>query len=148
MERIRKKSGGVLTAHAVVSAATRADSPLHKHFEWDDDIAADKFRLEQGRHLFRCARVKVEGAGQEAPTLVRVYINPMNDGLYHTVAEVMGSDDLREQALRKVMMELRAMQTRNAEFQQLFEVLAKAEQEVEGLRTERSPDPQTVGLAT
>ena len=38
---------GQLTPQAVVNSAREAGSPLHKYFEWDNGIAAEKFRIGQ-----------------------------------------------------------------------------------------------------
>lgn len=42
-----------LTASSVVKAASDPDSPLHKHFTWDDTQAAKAHRLQQARTLIR-----------------------------------------------------------------------------------------------
>lgn len=51
---------GRLTADEVVSAARDPASPLHRHFDWDNDVAADSWRIEQARRLIRGVKVIVE----------------------------------------------------------------------------------------
>ena len=43
LEEIRLKAGGELTPGAVVEAARTKRSALHKHFEWNDAVAAEAF---------------------------------------------------------------------------------------------------------
>jgi hypothetical protein len=42
-----------LTPEQVVEDARPKDSPTHRYFEWDDAIAAGKYRLSQAGHLLR-----------------------------------------------------------------------------------------------
>ena len=44
---------GRLTPSLVLSAAKDPQNPLHKHFEWDDSVAARKYRIDQARALIR-----------------------------------------------------------------------------------------------
>lgn len=48
-----------LTPSAVVEAARDAASPLHPLFEWDDDLAAEAYRLDQARAVIRTVLVTV-----------------------------------------------------------------------------------------
>ena len=48
-----------LTPDAVVEAARLRWSPLHDYFEWDNDIAAEKHRIAQARHLLNHIRVEI-----------------------------------------------------------------------------------------
>lgn len=69
LEDIRKKHGHI-TTRAVVERAKEPDNPLHRHFEWDDTVAADKHRLRQAGELNR----SIEIIHAEAPTIpARVY---------------------------------------------------------------------------
>lgn len=45
--------GKSLRPQHVVDAARPAESPLHAHFEWRDDIAAERYRIEQAKGLIR-----------------------------------------------------------------------------------------------
>ncbi len=138
LKKIHAKSG-VITAEAIVSAATRTTSPLHEHFQWDNDIAANKYRLEQARHLIRCIRVTMEQSDDLPAKLVRVYINPLNEGTYHTIVDVMSNDDLRNSALKKVLWEIKAMAAKNQEYEDLFGVLVEAEGKVQELVVTKPP---------
>jgi hypothetical protein len=50
---------GKLTAHDVVTDAKRPESPLHKHFEWDTQKAAEHHWLAQARALIRTVKVNI-----------------------------------------------------------------------------------------
>jgi hypothetical protein len=51
---------GELTAESVVAEASRASSPLHRYFEWDDTVAAREYRRVQARALIRRVTVVVD----------------------------------------------------------------------------------------
>lgn len=42
------------TPESVLEKARDENTELHKHFEWRDDVAAEKYRLQQARHLIVC----------------------------------------------------------------------------------------------
>lgn len=60
LAKLAKANGGILTPNAVVDDAKNPSSPLHDQFEWDNDVAAEKYRLEQARELIRKVRVDIE----------------------------------------------------------------------------------------
>lgn len=50
---------GRLTPERVLDDAKRPESPLHKHFQWDDQKAAEQHRLDQARDLIRTVKITV-----------------------------------------------------------------------------------------
>jgi len=65
---------GKLTASIVLEEARDPGHPLHSRFEWNDSVAAEKYRLEQARELIR--KVKIiykEATERDGPKSVRAY---------------------------------------------------------------------------
>lgn len=60
LERIRERDG-VLRASVVVREAEPDESPIHDKFTWDDEKAANEFRLIEARTLIRSVIVVNEG---------------------------------------------------------------------------------------
>lgn len=58
------EQGGV-TTRDVVDAARSKNSPLHKYFEWNDKVAADKFRLRQANDMLSAIRVRFVEDGEQ-----------------------------------------------------------------------------------
>lgn len=56
LEKIRKRDGAI-TPTAVVESARPEKSPIHKVFEWDDSIAAEKYRIDQANRMTRAVQV-------------------------------------------------------------------------------------------
>lgn len=69
LNRLADDLGGALSPRDVVDAAKNEASPLHPYFDWDDERAADHWRLEQARRLLR-----VRITYQPLPANVRVAI--------------------------------------------------------------------------
>lgn len=59
LDEIAARNGGVLLAEHVLRDAQDARHPLHDRFEWRDDVAAHRHRLDQARGLIRSVRVEV-----------------------------------------------------------------------------------------
>lgn len=51
--RLKNENGGVLTKNLILESATEEDSVLHSDFEWDDETAAQKHRLDQAGYMLR-----------------------------------------------------------------------------------------------
>ena len=65
-----------VTVSAVLQEAKKKRSPLHKHFQWDDTIAAQEFRKTQARHLIKEYVVVVE---ERPRKLVHIPFEPWTD---------------------------------------------------------------------
>ena len=74
LERIYN-TAGVLTPAAVVDDARPEDAPLHSHFEWDDSVAGEQYRLVQARQLIRSVKVTVQPQPEAEPVQVRAFHN-------------------------------------------------------------------------
>ena len=82
-----------LTAEATVAEAADPMHPLHRAFEWDDQIAGHEYRLAQARRLIARVKVVVDN------TPIRKFVNMRSTGSYEPVERVMSKDDLRAEAL-------------------------------------------------
>ena len=51
---------GQITPELVVEAAGDPASPLHKHFEWNNEIAGEQHRIDQARNLITSVKVQIE----------------------------------------------------------------------------------------
>ncbi len=53
---------GALTPALVVETASDPAHPLHSRFEWDDSVAAEKWRLEQASQLLRVVKLPADSS--------------------------------------------------------------------------------------
>jgi len=118
---------GLLTPATVLDAARPPESPLHSRFEWDDGIAAEKYRLAQASDLIRSVRVNFTTAtGVES---VRQFV-VSGPSTYSPIEEVAQDPISRELLLRQFERDWKTFQARYshlAEFlESIREVLAEA----------------------
>ena len=132
LERIRAKEGK-LTAPVVVEEARPEDAPLHPSFEWDDQIAAERYREDQARQIIRSVRVvKVveDGPGDRKVINVRKYVSVKPDGEsrhYLPAEDAMIREDLKQQLLKQVLAQLEGLKRRYAQLEELAEIFAHVE---------------------
>lgn len=94
---------GCLTPEAVVHyAAGHTDSALHEMFDWDDQDAAHKWRIEQARELIRSYRVvmQVEEREYKVPVYLRDPRAPGDKQGYVALRVVKCDDDLQRQVIQ------------------------------------------------
>ena len=65
---------GMLTPGLVVIAAENPGHELHDRFEWDDSIAAARYRLTQAAAIIRSVKVTVERGPDKDPIRVRAFV--------------------------------------------------------------------------
>jgi hypothetical protein len=106
---------GVIDPHRVLDLSRPVDAPLHGCFEWDDDIAAEKWRLEQSRNLIRSVEVVQSNAA--APTIG--FINVQSKGGYVSASAVRSRPDLYLEALRSYRSRLEAAGAQLARLEEL-----------------------------
>jgi len=88
LKRICDENGGVLRVEDVVDAARPHNSLLHRYFEWNDSVAAEKYRMEQARHLIKIIVVPmaVEDGGI---VTVPLYVHEEDGQGYTTIYDVL-----------------------------------------------------------
>jgi hypothetical protein len=102
VDRLAKLAGdGRLTPDQVVKDARKETSPLHGEFEWDDSVAAHKYRIEQARDLIAGHKVYIERRTYTitAPAYVRDPSAENGEQGYRSVASLKSDRDLAREAL-------------------------------------------------
>ena len=125
----------LVTAETVVEDAVRKRSPLHKHFEWDDSIASERYRLAQARNLINHLEVIViTERGKESTRAFHNVTVQFDDetegGIYAPISVVRQDQAMRSQVIRKAMAELRAWERRYKQYEDIFGPVIDAIDEV------------------
>ena len=105
-----------ITAEEVVERAKDPNSELHKCFEWDDKIAAEKYRLQQARVLI-CNLVFVEDDEENEP--VRVFHISTEKSIYKPTKLILQQPDEYQALLGRAKQELYAFQRKYKTLQEL-----------------------------
>lgn len=119
LEELRVEHSG-LTARVVVDDAKRPESPLHPEFEWDDEQAADEWRLHQARNIMN-AMIAVLGEGMEQPRETRAFVvvTENHQDRYTSVAVALTDPAFRQQVLARAFREFEALRRKYAELEEL-----------------------------
>lgn len=76
---------GFCSAEALVEHAKPKRSKLHPLFEWDDEVAGQKWRVSQARRLIRSIEVVVDGGGGSSePVTVSAFVHANPKGEHET----------------------------------------------------------------
>ena len=74
IRKLAEKHPQGITPEIVLREASKKSSPLHDHFDWDDTVAAQRWRMEQAAGLIRKIRVTYDTPEGKTIT-VRAYVN-------------------------------------------------------------------------
>lgn len=122
------ESKGMLTAKNLVDASRPIDAPLHPEFEWDDSIAAEKYRETQARTIINSLRVVVEEKEPE-----RVFCNiSRSDPTYMTIEKALSSADTRQTLLNQAFRELESFRYKYRQLQEMASVIEVIDSVLEG----------------
>lgn len=122
-----------LTPENLVNANRAENAPLHNEFEWNNDVAADKYRLHQARHIIACLCVKSEVSGTEAKQ-VRAFLKCNTNEPYYSVDVIVKSEDKYKAMLERALNELKAFQIKFSTLKELTPVF-NAIQKIKGDNT-------------
>lgn len=139
---ISAKAGGHLTPAAVVDAAKDRKSVLHRHFEWDDAVAANQFRLDQARSVIRA--IHVENADASSG-MARAFVSIREkDGTsYRSMEDVLASSDLQSRLLAKAEADLIAWEHRYQSLEEVCNLVRAARERLSAQRSRQSPESRT-----
>ena len=100
---------GKLDAKTLVDVSRPEDAPLHQEFEWDNDVAAERWRQHQGRNLIN-ALVMIPDDEEQNENIneVRVFfkVDSINREQYESTRVLIqtqgGKDALRDMARKEL----------------------------------------------
>ena len=122
------------TKKQIVDMARDENSEMHELFEWNDDVAAEKYREEQAGWILRHLKVTfIKGDSAEEKTEISTkipvrmfYGNPVEKSGFASIVKIMGNSDMYNALLERARMELRAFRNKYAmlkELETIFEMI-------------------------
>ena len=75
LQKLEQENGGV-TREAFLESARDENSEMHKLFEWDDTVAAEKYRLEQANKIIHSIQVTVVEEEEKPPVKLNLFTMP------------------------------------------------------------------------
>lgn len=110
---------GFVTPYMLVKRSEDVDAPLHPLFEWDDTVAAEKFRIEQGRGVLRNLVIVREETPDHDSVTVRAFVNvtlPDDEENKDTargwvsIGRALNDDTMRNELLISALLDIQAFE--------------------------------------
>jgi hypothetical protein len=123
-----ERTTGRVRPTSIVDAARSPRSLLHRYFEWDDDVAAERYRLKQAQSLVQAVVLVVEYEGRQIETRawssIRVKTPEWTGRVYMETSKAMDVPDLRAQLLGAALRDMKIFRARYAALREVADVLA------------------------
>jgi hypothetical protein len=122
---------GQLTPQAVVDEARPPDSELHNRFEWDDEVAGEKYRLVQARELIRSVTIEyappsADGAAKRVRAFSTVRKQDPERVGYQPTEELLEDDFSRKLLLKQCERDIAELQQRYGHLAEFADLIRRA----------------------
>lgn len=123
------KAHGVVTVPLVLERASDTKSKLHKYYEWDDGVAAKKYREQQAYQMIQTSKFVVYLTQAKAPpeasakgTEVRRLVSAFRGEGFRMRNEALGDKDARQVIVERKLAELRSWCRSTVDISELGEI--------------------------
>lgn len=110
------------TPQNILEAAKNPDSELHKCFTWDNDTAAEKWRLHEARQVV-CSLMIADKNNNQEPTNIRI-LHKTDSGGYKPIQFIVQHQSEYRQLLQRAFEELEAFKKKYASLSELETIIA------------------------
>jgi hypothetical protein len=114
--------GDDVTPQQIVEYAKDENTELHKCFTWDNNVAAEKWRLQEARQIVVCLRITKEENEVKTNTPIRVFYKTDDDGGYKPTQVIVKNADEYEKLLNRVTNELKTFRNKHKNLIEFEEV--------------------------
>lgn len=122
--------GESATPAQIVDKARDGSTELHKCFEWCDDVAAEKYRLQQARQVV-CHLVIRETIRKDRPP-IRFMLQAKNGDGYEPTKIIYKDPGKYQALLESVLRELVAIRNKHSNLSELEEVFSAIDDVMQG----------------
>jgi hypothetical protein len=130
LEDIARNHDNRLRPEDVLNEARKRNHPLHRHFIWDNDKAAELYRIDQARALIRS--VKIIAAEEVNQAAGRAYHSIQDNGRsYRSASEIKSSVSLQLSLYLAALRDLKAWEKRYRSIAHICELVGVAREELE-----------------
>lgn len=126
-EHLEEEEGGV-TRYNFLEFSRPEDSVTHSLFEWNDEVAAEKYRLRQSSSIIHSLRISYINQDREE-VKVNAFVNtsaPKEKPKYESIEDALSDLGKREIILNRIKGELDAFIMRNKHIEELADILISA----------------------
>lgn len=121
-----------ITSANLLEASRPEEAPTHKLFEWDDTIAAEKYRLQQAKNVIIAIKVEVDYG---EPVTAFVNVRPKAPGVtavYQPIDIAFSDENKAKTILQNAIAELKSFERKYAVLTELSGVFAEIRKLSEG----------------
>lgn len=108
VEKLCKEHGvDEITPATLVDASRPADAPLHRCFEWDKDVASQKWNEHQARHILHSIVIVSYVGEKQEPKRSVAYVsvtNPEGNRVYTPMAKAMSVEEQAEEVVANALV--------------------------------------------
>lgn len=122
LERVRTKCG--LTSRTILDESRPSSAKLHKEFTWEDEKAAEQWRLKEAGDLLNVLQVVYEHGPVEPQRAIVIQERVEKENHYAPVHEVLQRQSSRDAHILVLLRDLQAMRRRFALVSELSHVVA------------------------
>lgn len=137
LAKIAADGNGELTPRAVVEIARNPRHIMHRHFEWDDQKAAEAYRVDQARLVIRSIHVE-DGDSADGHVVAFISISDKGGTSYRTIAAVKNSADLQARVLAQAERDLEAFQRRYHALEEVCQIIRDAQAAIQQKRAKET----------
>lgn len=113
-----------LNSQAVLDyARMHPDSELHGAFEWDDSVAAEKYRISQASHIITNIRVNIIHDKKRNTKPIRAFVQKGKNQNYEPIEVFVKDTDKYHILLEKAYRELNDVKNRYADLTEIQDIL-------------------------
>ena len=128
---------GTVTSKALLDASRPEDAPTHKLFEWDDSVAAERYRLQQATTTINSIEVQIVNEKTGTATAQAAFVNivekrPAKSGAFVPIDIALSNEAMRDTILGNALRELSAFRRKYSQLNELtaiFDEITKVEQQ-------------------
>lgn len=130
-ESLRKSEG--LSPRSLVEASRPDGTVFHGEFEWNDEKAAEEYRINQASHIIRSFVIvheapKTDEKAEPQTIEVRAYLPTHNKeeesrGTYESLDVIVRDDNMRMRMMKDCLSEIKWVQSKYRKLQDIVEML-------------------------
>jgi hypothetical protein len=125
-ERLSNTEEG-LTARTLLDANRPKNAPLHNEYEWNDETAADNWRLHQSRHFINSIAI-IATTSEDVETPVRAFHITTSESKYEPITAIIKEPDKYAALLKSAKAELMSFKNKYNTLRELTPVLKAIEE--------------------
>ena len=111
--------GDEATPAQILEKGRSEDTELHKCFEWNDSVAAEKYRLSQARKICEVLVIqRTPDAPKDAPE-IRIFHKTESTGGYKPISRIIQNEDEYQKLLQRAFAEFHALKVKYENIQEL-----------------------------